>query len=258
MRAAVLASGSAGNCLVVEQDGFFLVVDAALSYRSFRERLAGSGLERGRPVGILLSHEHSDHSRGAGVLARKLEVPVFATPGTLEAIEGHVGKNVTLTRARNGSWFELGPFGIAPFSLPHDASDPSGYVIEAAGTRIGIATDLGSAGEPARTCLSGCHAVVLEFNHDEDMLWSGSYPWPLKQRIASATGHLSNSSAAELLGRVVHADLQVIVLAHLSRENNTPGIALEVARGVAGSERKLVVGRPDRPLGAFVLQEDRA
>jgi phosphoribosyl 1,2-cyclic phosphodiesterase len=253
MRIAVLASGSSGNCLVLEQDDCLLVVDGGLSYRAFSERLSGSGLEGGRPVGILLSHEHSDHSRGIGAIARKLGVPVFATPGTLEAISDHVGRNVTLSSARNGSWFEVGPFGVSPFSLPHDASDPSGYVIEAAGTRVGIATDLGSPGELARTCLSGCDAVVLEFNHDEDMLWSGSYPWPLKQRIASATGHLSNVSAARLLEQVVHDDLQAVVLAHLSQENNTPGKALEVAREVTGAERRLAVGRPDRPLQAIEL-----
>ncbi|MBN1433733.1 MBL fold metallo-hydrolase [Candidatus Fermentibacterales bacterium] len=253
MRLFVLASGSAGNCMVIEQEGCFVVVDSGLSYRCFRERLSAAGFCGGVPAGILLSHEHSDHSRGIGVLARKLGVPVYATPGTIEAMADVVGRGVDFVPARNGSWFEAGPFGVGPFSLPHDASDPSGYVIEAAGSRIGIATDLGSSGDLSRSALSGCDAVVLEFNHDEDMLWSGGYPWPLKQRIASATGHLSNAAAAELLGRVLHGNLRHVVLAHLSQENNTPGLALETARTVAGREMALAVGRPDRPLEAVEL-----
>lgn len=252
MRLAVLASGSRGNAFVVEHDSQALFVDSGLSGVEHARRLASCGLAGVRPRCILLSHEHHDHARGVGVLARSYGIPVLSSPGTASAAERSLGKLPELVEFENGRTVEIGPFEVTSFRVPHDAADPSGYVIEWSGGRLGMATDLGSAGPLVRHSLSGCTAMVLEFNHDEEMLWSGPYPWPLKQRIASSVGHLSNDCAAELLGGLVHPGLSVVVLAHLSEENNEPGLALEVAADAAGPTR-LMAGMQSRALDCIDL-----
>jgi phosphoribosyl 1,2-cyclic phosphodiesterase len=252
MRLAVLASGSRGNAFVVEHDSHALFIDSGLSGREHARRLDGCGMSGVKPHCILLSHEHYDHSRGVGVLARSYGIPVFTSRGTAEAAERALGKLPELVGFENGSTMDMGPFQVTSFRVPHDAADPSGYVIEWSGGRLGVATDLGSAGPLIRHSLGGCTAMVLEFNHDEDMLWSGPYPWPLKQRIASSVGHLSNDSAAELLAGLVHPGLSVVVLAHLSEENNERGLALEVGADAAGPTR-LVAGMQHLPLSCMDL-----
>jgi phosphoribosyl 1,2-cyclic phosphodiesterase len=153
----------------------------------------------------------------------------------------------------NGDCVRLGGLEVSSFSVPHDAADPSGYVIRWSGGRLGIATDLGTAGPLVRASLAGCTALLLEFNHDLEMLWNGSYPWPLKQRIASATGHLSNEAAAELLASVAHGGLGLVVLAHLSEENNRPDLAEKAARGVLNGP-KVHAGLQNRALVSMDLE----
>jgi phosphoribosyl 1,2-cyclic phosphodiesterase len=255
MRLAVLASGSSGNALAVEHEGVTLFLDGGLSYREHRRRLEQSGLAGINPVALFLSHEHSDHVSGAGVLARKWGIPLHATSGTFDRIGGRLGKVPETVPMANGETVQFGPMSVTGFSLPHDAVDPSGYVIEWNGGRLGVATDLGSPGPLVEQMRGGCSSLVLKFNHDLEMLWSGTYPWPLKQRIASGTGHLSNEAAAGLLGNVDHRGLEVCVLAHLSAENNLPGLALEAARAVLGEDRKKVyTGRQDSALPVLDLE----
>lgn len=244
MKVSLLASGSTGNCLAVEHNGCLLLVDAGLSARKTVSRLESAGLENTLPVAMLLSHEHSDHSRGIGVVARKLRIPVFSTSGTARAMADRHGRNVSWNMLENGEEVFIEPFLVKAFRLPHDATDPSGYVIECDGAKLGVATDLGSANVLAENFLKGCKALVLEFNHDEEMLWTGKYPWPLKQRISSSTGHLSNTEASKFLSHLIHPELSLLLLAHLSQENNTPELALAEARSVAGSEISVIVGRP--------------
>ncbi len=254
MRLAVLASGSSGNALVVEHEGVALFFDSGLSGREHTKRLEQSGFDGIDPVALFLSHEHSDHVRGAGVLARKWKIPVIASQGTFEGTRGRLGKLPDVVRQPNGDTIEIGPFSVTSFSLPHDAVDPSGYVIDWSGGRLGIATDLGSSGPLVEQMLRDCSCLVLEFNHDEDMLWSGSYPWHLKQRIASGTGHLSNESAADLLIRIDNSGLKACVLAHISKENNRPELALEVARTVLGKGRtSIFMGRQEHALPVLDL-----
>ncbi len=242
MRVSVLSSGSGGNCTAIEHDGFCMLVDAGLGWRETKRRMAEAGMEGAKPSLLLLSHEHWDHSSGADVLCRRFGMHAMASPGTLEALGERLARAPGRTALPNGTSSAVGPFVVTAFSLAHDAADPSGYVIEWECGRLGIATDLGSWGHLEASVLSECTALVLEFNHDTGMLWDGPYPWPLKQRIASSRGHLSNSDAAMLVDRVRHPGLEALILAHLSRENNSPGIAEEAARSVLGKGSAVAVG----------------
>jgi phosphoribosyl 1,2-cyclic phosphodiesterase len=253
VRLGVLASGSSGNALALEHQGFTLLVDSGLSGRKHQTRLEACGMADSRPAAILVTHEHSDHVSGVGVVSRKWRIPVYASGGTLGASAHRMGRLTAPVVFDNGASMEIGPFRVSSFRLAHDAADPSGFIVEWEGGRLGIATDLGHPGPLVMESLSGCTALVLEFNHDEDMLWSGSYPWHLKQRIASSTGHLSNAVAAELLASVLHPGLRVCVLAHLSQENNLPSLAVEASRGVAGESVMIVAGMQDLALPVIEL-----
>ncbi len=243
MNLGILSSGSNGNALVVEESGRCIFFDGGLSGREHLSRLNISGFTAPSPLGIFLSHEHCDHSRGVGVLARKWGIPVFSSPGTF------TGAGLDRQRLpagaecyENGDSVDLGPFRVTTFRTSHDAADPSGFVVEAGGVRLGIATDMGEAGPLTTHMLSGCNGLVLEFNHDLEMLWDGPYPWPLKQRVSSGLGHLSNEDASSLLEKLSHPALSTCVLAHLSQENNTPELALESARRVSEDRFALIVG----------------
>lgn len=249
MRLLMLASGSDGNCMLVEHDGCSVLIDAGLSCREIRRRIELAGASMPQPSAIFLTHEHSDHVKGARVTARRLGIPVICTPGTARGTPGLRDVPCVRTLAPGGS-VETGPFVVTSFLLPHDAAEPSGYVIEWDGGRLGIATDLGCWSHLVAESLSGCTGLVLEFNHDEDMLWGGRYPWPLKQRIASSNGHLSNSAAGDLLGAVRHEALEFVILAHLSQENNRPALALEAARAVPGFCGQILVADQDRAFAA--------
>ncbi len=243
MRLAVLASGSSGNAIVLEHGGELLFFDAGLSGKQHLARLADSGLPPGRPLGLFLSHEHGDHSKCAGVMARRWKVPVFATEGTLRGSRLHGQKLHGMETFANGDAVRVGGFTVETWRISHDARDPSGFTVTAGGRRLGIATDMGEAGPLATKMLEGCHGLVLEFNHDIDMLWNGPYPWPLKQRIASGEGHLSNDSAAGLLRALIHPGLGFCVAAHLSEENNTAEKALESCGGAAEGRFRAVAGK---------------
>ncbi len=253
MRLGVLASGSRGNAFVIEHDGCMVFFDAGLSGKKHTDRLHASGFGGFCPEALFISHEHSDHIKGAGVLARKWNIPVYGSSGTLEASRRSLRKLPGTEILENGTSVDFHSFTVSAFSVAHDAADPSGYVIEWDCGKLGIATDLGKSSPLVEANLKGCSAVVLEFNHDEEMLWNGSYPWYLKQRIASTTGHLSNSSASDLLGTVYHKEMKVCVLAHLSQENNIPHLAENASREVAGGTIKIRIGKQDEPLPALDL-----
>jgi phosphoribosyl 1,2-cyclic phosphodiesterase len=227
MRLAVLGSGSGGNAVVVESGSRRLLVDAGFSCREIESRLARIGIDARLFDGLVLTHEHSDHVRGAARFARRHELAVFATTGTLEE-SALPEKGLTTEVLRSGEAREIGGFVVEPFDIPHDAREPVGVVIEdGAGHRIGLVADLGTWSHLAWGRLTDLDALVLETNHDLEMLRSGPYPWPLKQRVASRHGHLSNREAAEGLPELLSDRLQWVVLYHLSRTNNIPALALE-------------------------------
>lgn len=227
-----LASGSKGNSIYIDGPDGSLLVDAGLSAREIVRRLTGMGAPLDRLSGILVTHDHSDHLRGVRVLAKRLGLTVYGTEDTLRAA-GLPG-TASVSVVRSGEPFEAGGFTVRPFSLPHDARDPVGFLLAKDGIRIGIATDLGCATALVRRRLAGCDMLVLESNYEESMLLKGPYPWFLKQRIQSRTGHLSNEDSSRILGELHHPGLQGVILAHLSEINNSPEAALERAEGAVG------------------------
>jgi len=229
LKFSVLASGSSGNVCYLETNRARILIDAGLSCREIERRLAVVGVLPGRLDGIILTHEHVDHIRGAGVLARRYHLPVYANAGTLQNSRKRLGKVPEARLIETGGSVTLNDLVIDTFTKCHDAADPMGIVLSSDGIRVGLATDLGRSTRLAEERLKGCHALILEFNHDPDMLLEGPYPLYLKRRIKGRDGHLSNREAGELLRAVSHADLRVVVLAHLSEINNRPEKARETA-----------------------------
>jgi phosphoribosyl 1,2-cyclic phosphodiesterase len=224
IQVCALASGSKGNSILLDGPEGALLVDAGLSAREILRRTVSAGKDPRRIRAILVTHDHSDHTRGVRVLARRLSIPVFGTQGTLET--AGLCEAASVSSIFPGVQFQASGFTVHPFSLPHDATDPVGFVLSMDGVRVGIATDLGCTTALLKKRLEGCHFLFLESNHDEKMLMEGPYPWFLKQRIRSRTGHLSNDVSAGLLSELLHGGLNGVVLAHLSEMNNRPDIAL--------------------------------
>ena len=249
-RVVVLGSGSAGNAVVVECGGRRLLVDAGFSCKQIEHRLGLVGLDGEGFDGVVVTHEHQDHARGAARFARRHGLTVYATAGTLEEL-GFVEVDFPTSVLRSGAVQEIGGFTVEPFAVPHDAREPVGVVVEdAAGLRIGLAADLGSRSQLAWGRLSELDALVLETNHDLEMLRSGPYPWALKQRVAGRHGHLSNRQAAEGVPELLCDRLRWIVLYHLSQTNNLPVLAAEAvleALDREGSSARICVSEQTQP-----------
>ena len=251
MRVAVLGSGSAGNCLVVESAGRRILIDAGFSCREIEARCRRIGIQPETLEAIVITHEHNDHSLGADRLARRLGLEVYATEGTLKALSWSREARSKL-HAINAGWpYEIGGFEVEAFSVPHDASDPVGLVVaDRSGARIGLASDLGCWNRLAAARLQNVDLLVLEANHDLEMLRRGPYPWVLKQRVASRHGHLSNAQAAEALPELVSDRLRAVVLYHLSRTNNEPALAVEAVGAAlerAGSPASVTLTEQSKP-----------
>jgi phosphoribosyl 1,2-cyclic phosphodiesterase len=252
---SVLASGSRGNCALVATSTTRILVDAGLSGRETFKRLRVLG-ERtpGECVGgheqdisaILITHEHSDHVAGLQRLAKKLNVPVFLTASTHHAwsravrdAEGAIPELPKPEHFSAGRGFRVGDIEVMPFTIPHDAIDPVGFTFRAEGVKIGFATDLGYMPVSVRDHLRGCSVLVIESNHDVEMLRSGSYPWSVKQRVMSRVGHLSNEALAEFFSSDYDGGAEYVILAHLSEQNNHPEIARAAAEQALGGRQGL-------------------
>jgi phosphoribosyl 1,2-cyclic phosphodiesterase len=220
-----IASGSNGNCYYIGNDHEAILVDAGISARQTVARMHERDLDPAMIKAIFISHEHADHTRGARVMCKKLNTPVFVTSRTYMAMYSHQ-RPMAPRFFEPGSAICVGSFTIFPFLKNHDAAEPCSFRIAYNGLNTGVFTDIGSACSQVIHHLSQCHAVFLESNYDEQMLWEGRYPWPLKRRIASEEGHLSNDQAFELLKGFSGEQLQTVFLSHLSAENNTPEIAM--------------------------------
>jgi len=243
VRLSILASGSGGNALVVEADGTVLLLDCGISFRQLRERMAGVGLAPAQIDAVCVSHEHEDHVKGLEVFARHHPVPVHATAGTAAGMPVRPPLAAPL---RGGRAVRVGALSVLPVPTSHDAREPVGFVLEHRGCRVGVATDTGVVTELLLDRFAGCRALLLEHNHDRDLLRVGPYPWPLKQRILSRTGHLSNEQASEALDRLAHTGLEVVVAMHLSETNNRPEIVRsELHRRFGGSGVRIEVAAQD-------------
>jgi phosphoribosyl 1,2-cyclic phosphodiesterase len=229
----VLASGSAANCVYVASERTRILVDAGLSGRETARRLAEIGASLDAVDAVCVTHEHNDHCAAISILHRRHGLPLYANSGTIQAIErDEANRGLPWRVFTTGSAFEVGDLRVDPFSVPHDSYDPVGFVISAEGTQVGVVTDMGMPSSLIRERLRRCAAMVVESNHDEQMLKNAKRPWALKQRIAGRQGHLSNRQTCELLAEIAGPHLQAVFLAHLSAECNRPALALEAAESV--------------------------
>ncbi|MCB9029675.1 MAG: MBL fold metallo-hydrolase [Deltaproteobacteria bacterium] len=226
MRFSVLSSGSKANSTFIEVGSQRILIDCGLSAKQTSIRLLELGIDPESINAMIITHEHSDHVRGISVMSRKYSIPVFANEETAQFLDNIYALETFVT----GQKFCLNEVEISPFSIVHDAVDPVGFVLEAEGLKFAQATDLGRVTPLVRESLRGAHALVLESNHDLDMLQESQYPWELKQRIASSHGHLSNDTAGNLLFELFHHDMFQVVLGHLSENCNTPQLAVDTVK----------------------------
>lgn len=251
LRACVLGSGSAGNAVIVESAGRRILIDAGFSCRELEKRMRAVGVEPSSIQALLITHEHIDHNRGAARLAKRHRIPVFATAGTFEGTALGADEARAATVIRSGEIREIAGFAVEPFAIPHDAREPVGLVVEdVAGRRLGLCGDIGNRSRLAWGRLADLDLLILETNHDLDMLRNGPYPWSLKQRVAGRHGHLSNREAADGMPELISHRLEWVVLYHLSRTNNLPALAAaEIGEVLAreGTRAELAVADQDRP-----------
>ncbi len=256
MEFCALASGSRGNAVYVGSNGAGVLVDVGLSARSVARRLDAAGMDPARVRAVVLTHEHRDHATGVAAWCRRHRVPVWMTEGCLAGLEALLGpgglEGVEVRLFASGEPFEAAGLEFLPVRMSHDAADPVGFRVTDGRARIGLATDLGFATHWVREALRGADLLYVESNHDEERLWNGPYPWPLKQRVRSRHGHLSNRACSDLVADLLHPGLRCVVLGHLSQTNNEPRLAYTATRSVlerAGAARDvmLLVARQDRP-----------
>ncbi|RJO71912.1 MAG: MBL fold metallo-hydrolase [Myxococcales bacterium] len=256
MEVRVLSSGSKGNLLHLQAGETAVLVDCGLSCKQVEARMAKAGLDPRAVSAILVTHEHTDHIAGVSVFSRRYRVPVYIPHRAWRAVQRWQNDWWEVRHIRAGEPLRLNGLCVEPFSIPHDTEEPVAFAFEHGGARFGMATDLGHASESVVQALSGMDALLIESNHDERMLETGPYPWPLKQRIASPFGHLSNRQSAALLRRLLHPALQTVILGHLSEENNQPELAQAAAQLVldeARAEAPLIIAGQYEPLPPVVV-----
>jgi phosphoribosyl 1,2-cyclic phosphodiesterase len=224
----ILGSGSSGNCAYLETGETRILIDAGFSARQTRQRLAAIGRAPEGLSGILITHEHSDHIGGLAGLAAKLNIPIYCNRLTREALEFQLQTKFDCRIFATGASFEVGDIAVDTFSIPHDASDPVGFLLRTPAGNVGFLTDLGHATKLVLERVRTANVLVLETNHDLKMLQDSGRPWSLKQRIAGRHGHLSNGEAADAVEAIMSADLRHLYLGHLSRECNRPELAERV------------------------------
>jgi phosphoribosyl 1,2-cyclic phosphodiesterase len=232
MRFSVLGSGSAGNAVYVETPGCRVLIDAGLSCREMVRRLEQVEVDPASLDALIITHEHGDHIKGAGPLARRLDIPVYLNALTMRKGMRTLGNLFRPVMIQTGQTIIINGLVIETFTKCHDAADPMGVVLSSEDTRLGLVTDLGRTTRLVEDRLMGCQALILESNHDERMLEEGLYPLEVKRRIRGPEGHLSNHQAGELLKAVCHEKLGFVVLAHLSAHNNLPEMAVKMAEDI--------------------------
>ena len=260
----VLASGSKGNCTLVSSSATRLLIDAGLSCRELLRRLMLCGQDARSIDAVLITHEHSDHVAGLRVLARRLKIPVYITAATYQEYQrctrDAAGHRVNLDRREaftSGTGFQVGDITVTPFTIPHDAVDPVGFTFRSDGIKVGICTDLDYMPASVRDHLRGCHVLMIESNHDLELLRGGPYPWSVKQRVMSRVGHLSNDALADFLMTDYDGGAEFLILAHLSEQNNHPEIARMTAERALGQpsllHNRLMLAAQHEPLAAVRL-----
>ena len=232
IKLTILASGSAGNCALLEAGDVAVLVDAGLSGKRIAESLAALGRNIGELSGVLLTHEHGDHTAGLPVLANRFKVPLYANELTIGALQPLIPKYRDWRVFKTGEEIDLGALRVESFAIPHDAYDPVGFVARASGVAVGFLTDLGYATKLVLERVRGCDALLLEANYDLELLRNDTKrPWPTKQRIMARHGHLSNEAAAGVLAEIVDGRLRQVFLGHKSADCNTHELAEQTVSG---------------------------
>lgn len=251
---AVLGSGSSGNCTFLATERVKVLIDAGLSKRETLRRLASIGESPESIQAILVTHEHSDHIGGLASLASQYRIPVYVSAMTRAALPPKTELPAVETIVAGGR-FQIADLTIEPFTIPHDAVDPVAFRLTSEGVRIAVVTDLGYIPQNVKDYLKGCHCMILESNHDLEMLRNGPYPWFVKQRVMGRTGHLSNLALGEFLTNDFDGQARLVVLAHLSEQNNHPEIAQMTAASALNSqnlrETRLAVAWQRQPTEVF-------
>lgn len=234
MRLLSIASGSSGNCIYIGDDTTHILIDAGISGKRIEEGLKTAGISAKDLDAVFVTHEHIDHIAGIGVLARRHEIPIYATNGTIAGISrcksvGTIDGDL-FTQIHRQENIEVGSLLIKANPVSHDAADPVCFRVESKNQSVAVMTDTGCYTDQMANALSGLDALVLEANHDIRMLQVGPYPYPLKQRILGDKGHLSNEACGKLLSDILHDNMKQVLLGHLSKENNLPELALEAVR----------------------------
>lgn len=244
-----LFSGSSGNCIFLGTDRTKLLIDAGVSAKRIEQALRSIDEDPQDIDAILITHEHSDHTQGAGIYARRHRTAVYANESTwnamVRAIGPHMDSQHQVCASTGGSDFQIGDIQVHSFVIPHDATDPVAYTFYIKDRKITVATDMGYITEEVRANVRGSDALLLESNHDTDMLMTGSYPWPLKKRIGGEQGHLCNEDAAAFVAELAQDGTKCIFLGHLSQENNRPALALETASQQLYAHGFSIVGGSD-------------
>lgn len=251
VKVSVLASSSSGNCTLVATERTRILVDAGLSRKETFERLAVSDISPSSLTAILVTHEHSDHIAGLASIAKKLRIPIYVSRLTAPAIPWPEEFTPQLELFPAGSTFPVGDIDVTSFTIPHDAADPVGFSLRAEGIKVSIATDLGYMPESIRFHLRGSDVLLLEANHDLEMLKVGPYPWALKQRIMGRNGHLSNDVACTFIRNDLDTSTSTLILGHLSAQNNHPEIVRLMADQALGGRSlftRVIVAEPKNPV----------
>lgn len=250
-----IGSGSSGNCHYIGYKDTNILVDAGLSGKRISTGLDDLNIDASKLKGIFITHEHSDHIKGAGIISRKYDIPIFANIKTWCAMKDKLGQieDRNMKVFENDKSYSLGDLIIRPFSISHDASDAVGYNFYADNEKMSIATDIGKITDNIRRHLYKSKLVVLESNYDPNMLMMGSYPYALKKRVMSEVGHLSNEDAANFCVELIKEGTERILLAHLSKENNFPELAYETSKGIL-AQNDIIVGQ-DIKLDVLLREE---
>ena len=248
LKFSILSSGSGGNSVYIEADGKRILIDAGLSEKKLSQRMAHIDRSLNGLDAVFATHEHTDHIRGMGPLLRKHQLSLYTTEGTYKRACHSLGKLPGFTPIRAGQPVEFGELIVEPYATPHDAEESVAFVIHYRGLRLGIATDLGKVTAEVTSKLQKLDALLIESNHDVDMLDAGPYPWVTKRRIKSDVGHLSNEACGEILSSVKHSGLRLVVLMHMSETNNHPELARITAHQALGQDTpEMIIAEQNHP-----------
>ena len=249
MKFCVLGSGSRGNATYVEEGDTRILIDAGFSGKELARRLALIDRRPEELSALLITHEHNDHISGAGILSRRFSLPVYINHPTYKAAAQKLGRLYDYRQFATGTPFSVGRLSVHPFSISHDTADPVGFVLSGTRYRVGYCTDTGTITTLMEYQLGQCHGLILEANHDPDMLRNGPYPPQLKQRVHSNLGHLANKDAAALVRRLEKGPLRALILAHISETNNHPDHVRCVFAGCQTARRDgtVLLAAQDRP-----------